>query len=119
MLRAKTIEKHGGHFLDLDSFGSLVKDLDAGKPFREAAATLEAADKLIVGQQPKAAVAKRLATEHGNAKQIQERLQTIRDVEIHLREMLATESEFAMISGTDARVKALTTFGRRARLVIE
>jgi hypothetical protein len=89
----------------------LVKDLDVGKPFREAAATVEAADKLIVGQKPKLALKRRLEAEEGKARQVQQRLETIRDVEIHLREMVATESEFAMISGTDARVKALTTFG--------
>ena len=111
VLKAATIQKHGASFLDLDSFGSLVKDLDVGKPIREAAKTLEASDKLIVGQHPKAAVRARLAEQHGKATEIQQRLQTIRDVEIHLREMLATESEFAMISGGDARVKALTTCG--------
>jgi hypothetical protein len=111
VLKAATIQKNGASFLDLDSFGSLVKELDIGKPFLEAAKTLEAADKLVVGQHPKAAVRARLAGQHGKARQIQQRLQTIRDVETHLREMLATESEFAMISGADARVKALTTFG--------
>jgi hypothetical protein len=115
VLRAKTIDKNGAHFLDLDSFGSLVKDLGVSKPFREAAEIARAREAIEANvttrQSGKAAAGRRMDAEHTRARRLYDEVQSIRDTEIHLREMLSTESEFAMISGTDARVKALTTFG--------
>ena len=120
VLRTMTIEKEGARFLDLDGFGALVKQLEPGKPFKEAAEQVEAAESLRTGRQPKAALRKRIALQHVKAVEIQQKLEVIRDTENRLRELVATESEFAMLSGTDARVKAITTWGaERGTLVGE
>jgi hypothetical protein len=109
VLRTKTIEKEGAHFLDLDGFSGLARGLGIPGPFREAAEVIEAEMKLR-GRRPKA-VEVRLREQHGKAVEIQRRIQEIRDTENRLREMLAAESEFAMISGLDARTRAISTWG--------
>jgi hypothetical protein len=123
VLRTKPIEKNGAHFLDLDGFGGLVKGLDVGKPFREGAEILSAAESesiIATGRRPHAAIAGRMAEQHRAATVIQDKLRIIRDTENRLREFLSTESEFAMLSGADARVKAISTWGaQRGTLVGE
>lgn len=120
VLRTATIEKRGAHFLDLDGFGALVKDLEPGRPFAEAAEQVEAAEKLRTGRSPTSALNRRLRNLGKEAEQVHGQIVEIRDVENRLREMLATESEFAMMTGADARVRAISTWGaERGTLVGE
>lgn len=120
VLRTKTIDQRGAHFLDLDNFGSLVKDLEPAKPFAEAAEQIEAVERLHTSQTPKSALNRRLRELSKDAEQIYDKISTIRDTENRLREMLSTESEFAMMTGADARVRAVSTWGwERGTLVGE
>lgn len=120
VLRTMTIDKRGQHFLDLDNFGSLVKDLQPGRPFDEAAAQIEAVEKLHTGKTQTSALNRRLQNLGKEAEQIHDQIVGIRDVENRLREMLSTESEFAMMTGADARVRAVSTWGaERGTLVGE
>lgn len=118
VLQTATIDKEGANFLDLDGFGALVKKLDPGKPFKDAAEQVEA-EQLLRGNR-KGALSKRMAEQYRKAVEVQDKLVLIRDTENRLRELVATESEFAMLSGSDARVKAVTTWGaERGSLVGE
>lgn len=111
VLATKTIEKEGAHFLDLDGFSALVKDLKAGAPFLEAAKTIEAEQGLRGTRS--AAVTARLKEQAGLAEKVQSQIEGIRDTEARLREFLATETEFAVLTGQDARTRAIITAGRQ------